>query len=99
MSLGPGTRLRGRNSTCEVIVIKGIDGPAVLMCAGAEMRAPGAEPAAPEPVDGPPILLGKRYSDDESGVEVLCTKAGPGPLTVNDRELTQKAAKALPASD
>ncbi|WP_236791960.1 hypothetical protein [Amycolatopsis sp. GM8] len=99
MSLRPGTRLRGRNSTCEVIVVKGSDGPAVLMCAGAEMLAPGATQAAAEPADGPSILLGKRYTDDESGIEVLCTKAGPGPLTVDSRELTQKAAKALPASD
>ena len=99
MSLRPGTRLRGGNSTCEVIVVKGSDSAAVLRCAGAEMLPPGSEPVAVEPADGPSIQLGKRYADAESGVEVLCTKAGPGPLTVDDRELTQQAAKALPASD
>jgi hypothetical protein len=43
--------------------------------------------------------LGKRYADDEFGVELLCTKAGQGTLAVNGRPLPLKAAKPLPASD
>ena len=46
-----------------------------------------------------PVLLGKRYTDDESGVEVLCTKPGAGPLVFAGRELEVKSATALPASD
>ena len=42
--------------------------------------------AAPSP-DG--VLLGKRYTDEATGIEVLCTKPGPGPLTVDGRELTE----------
>ncbi|KOV68047.1 hypothetical protein ADL01_23980 [Streptomyces sp. NRRL WC-3618] len=99
MSLQVGTRLRGQNSTCEVIVVKSSDTPAVLMCAGAEMRPTAPDPTAPQVSDGPPIHLGKRYTDDDSGIEVLCTKAGIGPLTFGNSQLTQKAAKALPASD
>ncbi|MET9090140.1 hypothetical protein ABZX77_51260 [Streptomyces sp. NPDC004237] len=99
VSLQVGNRLRGQNSTCEVIVVKGSDSPTVLMCAGAEMSATVPVPATPQSSEGPPIQLGKRYTDDNSGIEVLCTKAGIGPLTFDDRELTQKAAKALPASD
>ncbi|MGW3941608.1 hypothetical protein [Streptomyces phaeochromogenes] len=99
MSLQVGNRLRGQNSTCEVIVVKGSDSPAVLMCAGAEMRPTAPDPTAAQVSDGPPTLLGKRYTDDASGIEVLCTKAGIGPLTFGDSQLTQKAAKALPASD
>ena len=54
MSLQVGTRLRGQNSTCEVIVVKGSDTPAVLMCAGAEMRPTAPDPTAPQVSDGPP---------------------------------------------
>ncbi|HVW42057.1 MAG TPA: hypothetical protein VHC18_11985 [Amycolatopsis sp.] len=99
MSLKVGTRLRSGNSTCEVIVVKGSDTDAVLMCAGAEMLDARGPAATPNGAEGPTIQLGKRYADDESGVEVLCTKAGVGPLTFGERELTQKTAKALPASD
>jgi hypothetical protein len=45
------------------------------------------------------ILLGKRYADESSGLEVLCTKPGPGPLTVDGRPLEVKGPKPLPASD
>lgn len=49
--------------------------------------------------DGPMIELGKRYSDDDAGVEVLCVKPGVGPLLFGAQELSLKGAKALPASD
>jgi len=45
------------------------------------------------------VELGKRYSDESLGLELLCTKAGPGPLAVNGNELTIKDAKPLPSSD
>jgi hypothetical protein len=45
------------------------------------------------------IVLGKRYVDTESGLEVLCTKPGPGVLSADGRQLTLKAPNALPASD
>lgn len=44
-------------------------------------------------------MLGKRYVDTESGLEVLCTKAGRGVLSADGRQLTTKAPNALPASD
>lgn len=44
VSLQVGNRLRGQNSTCEVIVVKGSASPAVLMCAGAEMRTTAPDP-------------------------------------------------------
>ena len=43
-------------------------------------------------------LMGKRYVD-ETGAEVLVTKAGAGTLTTGTRALTIKEAKPLPASD
>jgi hypothetical protein len=45
------------------------------------------------------VELGKRYTDDEELVEILCTKAGTGPLTLGSRALSLKAPKPLPASD
>jgi hypothetical protein len=44
-------------------------------------------------------MAGKRYTDAESGVELLCTKAGAGDLTFAGRPLQRKDAKPLPASD
>ena len=44
-------------------------------------------------------LLGKRYSDESIGIELLCTKSGLGSLAVDGVPLGQKDAKPLPASD
>jgi hypothetical protein len=44
-------------------------------------------------------LLGKRYSDDELGLELLCTKGGQASISVGQAVLTVKGAKPLPASD
>jgi hypothetical protein len=44
-------------------------------------------------------LLGKRYVDETSEIEVLCTKPGDGTLAVDDRALELKSAKPLPSSD
>jgi hypothetical protein len=48
---------------------------------------------------GEVIALGKRYSNEEVGIEVLVVAPGEGPLTFEGAELTQKQATALPASD
>jgi hypothetical protein len=97
VGLKVGSRLRAQNSACEVIVIRGSDDGAALLCAGAEMLATDPGPGVPQLADGPAIQLGKRYTD--GGIEVLCTKAGIGPLVYREHELTVKAAKPLPASD
>ena len=43
--------------------------------------------------------VGKRYADDEVGLEVLCTKAGSGSLSLGLDPLPVKGAKPLPSSD
>jgi hypothetical protein len=48
---------------------------------------------------GTQIGLSKRYSEESLGLELLCTKAGAGPLAVNGQQLTIKNAKPLPSSD
>jgi hypothetical protein len=99
VGLTAGKRLRAQNSTTEVVVIKGTDGDVALLCGGVEMVA-GA-PAADVPAldSGEVIELGKRYTDPAEEIEVLCSRAGLGPLTVGGRPLAIKPAKALPASD
>jgi hypothetical protein len=100
--LTAGKRLRSTVSDTEIIVIRAPHTPAELCCGGhpmsAEDPAPRAATAAVVTADDT-TLLGKRYVDDESGLEVLCTKSGTGALTADGRSLSIKAPKALPASD
>jgi hypothetical protein len=58
-----------------------------------------AREGSPTAGAGEVIALGKRYSNDEVGIEVLVVAPGEGPLTFEGAELTQKQASALPASD
>ena len=44
-------------------------------------------------------VVGKRYADEEAGIEVLCTKGGQGTLSVGSTVLPVKGAKPLPSSD
>ena len=43
--------------------------------------------------------MGKRYTDEDSTLEVLCSKPGPGALAADGREMPIKGAKPLPSSD
>ncbi len=71
-----------------------------LRCGGAPM-APVGEGAGGAPVapfdEG--TQVGKRYTTEDESVEVLCTKAGDGSLSVGDVVLGVKGAKPLPSSD
>ena len=99
MSLKAGMRLFAQNSSCEVIVVKSADTVGSLSCAGLEMLPDAPGEAAPRTPGDPMIQLGKRYVDDNDLIEVLCTKAGAGPLAIDGRELVMKTARPLPASD
>jgi hypothetical protein len=99
----PGTRLKSTVCQTEVVVVKPPnDGAALLRCGGAELVA--ASEAAPtggslDPALSGGTLLGKRYIDDVTAVELLCTRQGEGTLTIADRILEIKAAIALPTTD
>mgnify|MGYP001189831105 CR=1 FL=1 len=43
--------------------------------------------------------LGKRYRSLDTGVTLLCTKAGTGVLKCNDQEMVVQQPKRLPSSD
>jgi hypothetical protein len=101
--LAPGQRLLSQTCETEVIVVRAPDGDVELTCGGRPMTTegtgagrPGASSAAD--ADGG-TLLGKRYVDEPTGLEVLCTKPGSGLLAADGRDLTIKVAKPLPASD
>lgn len=96
-----GTRLKSQVCDTEVIVIKIGDGLDDLRAGGVPMREIGADAASdavldPNFSDG--NVMGKRYVD-ETGAEVLVTKAGAGTLAIGDTPLSIKEAKPLPASD
>jgi len=55
------------------------------------------EAKAPEPENV--VALGKRYVDDETGAEFLCSKPGDGLLVLDGRVMSIKQAKPLPSSD
>src|SRR4051812_42519607 len=101
MELKPGTRLRSQTCAAEVIVVKAPAGAVDLCCGGAPLVAIDADVEA-RPIDdahrrGTP--LGKRYADETAGLEVLCTKAGEGSLSLGTAPLPMKEAKPLPSSD
>jgi hypothetical protein len=98
-----GLRLGCADCTTEVVVVRPPHGDVALSCGGSplvDMAAsrPGTG-HGPAPGDGGGVLLGKRYEDEHAGLEVLCTKPGPGTLTCDGRPMTVKRAKPLPSSD
>ncbi len=99
-ALKPGARLRSVTCTTEVVVVR--VGGEDLRCGGqpmAEAGSPGSPGADPAAGFDSGTELGKRYTDEESGLEVLCTKAGAGSLSLGDTLLVIKGAKPLPSSD
>ena len=101
IQLKAGARLRSAVDACEVVVVKAPADPVDLRCGGHPFLPADAEPASESIVAGfeGGTQLGKRYSDDELGLEILCTKAGEGAISVGDDPLQVKGAKPLPASD
>ena len=101
MQLKAGTRLRSATDACEVVVVRAPAEPVDLRCGGHAFLAVDAEVVTQGTEAGfdQGTQLGKRYSDDELGLEVLCTKAGEGSISVGETLLDVKGAKPLPASD
>ena len=101
MELDVGSRWRSAVCSTEVVVVKAPTGVVDLRCGGTPMVPSSEAPAsgaALEPGFDTGTLLGKRYSDG-SELELLCSKAGDGSLSVGSEPLEVKGAKPLPASD
>jgi hypothetical protein len=96
-----GLRLASVVCDTEVIVIKAPKDDLDLRCGGQPMVeladvARTGEPVAPFDAG---TLIGKRYATADPAVEVLCTKAGAGSLSIGDTPLPAKEATPLPSSD
>ena len=86
----------------EVVVVRSPKVGGVLECGGHPMTALGAqrpEGLAPSAHQRSGVQMGKRYSDEETGLEALCSKGGEGSLSIDGRPLKIKEAKPLPSSD
>ena len=100
-----GTRLQSQVCDTQVIVVRTADSLDDLRAGGAPMVPIDSQK---DPAKSPELSLdpdfsggnamGKRYVD-ETGAEVLVTKAGAGTLSIGTTALTLKEAKPLPASD
>jgi hypothetical protein len=98
-----GTRLQSQVCDTQVIVVRSADSLDDLRAGGAPMVPLDSETAESSDLSLDPAFsegnaMGKRYVD-ESGAEVLVTKAGAGTLSVGTTALSLKEAKPLPASD
>ena len=100
----PGDRYRSTVCATEIVVIRAPQGEVDLRCGGAPMVPldVGADVRTvdnPNPTYAGGTLLGKRYGDDDLGIEVLCTKEGVGSLSIGEILLTVRQPKPLPSSD
>lgn len=102
MRLTAGTRLRSAVDDTQVMVIRAPAEPVDVTCGGHPLLPIAAEPEPGLTIvaghDGGTVL-GKRYADADSGLELLCTKAGAAALFLDNSPLPMKAPKPLPASD
>lgn len=101
MQLRSGKRFRSVVCGTAVVVVRG--GDVDLRCGGQPMVPFEDAPAEPS---GPPApgfdegtRIGKRYWDEESSIELMCTAGGDGSMSIGDRPLELKPAKPLPSSD
>lgn len=94
-----GKRYLVPGGTAEFIVTKG--GGGELRCADAPLQMRGAEEAgvSVDTAGMDQVPLGKRYKDEETGIEVLVVKAGPCALNVDGREMALMQPKVLPSAD
>jgi len=102
MDLKPGSRWRSAVCDTELVVVRPPKGAVSLECGGHPVIAHAAarpEGLALAEAHATGSQTGKRYADEESGLEALCTKAGAGSLSVDGRPIAAKDAKKLPASD
>ena len=95
MDLKPGSRWKSAVCDTEVVLVRPPSAPASLECGGQPMLAHASQrvaDAAISPDHAAGSLLGKRYVDEEAGLEALCSKPGAGSLSLDGRPLTMKEA-------
>lgn len=101
MELKAGSRLQSSVCDTQIMVVKAPADDLDMTCGGVAMVAVGDEPVAGEAAEGltDGSAMGKRYTNEDGSLEVLCTKPGAGSIGIGDTALQLKDAKPLPASD
>ncbi|WP_439485429.1 hypothetical protein [Blastomonas fulva] len=102
MDIKPGSRWKSAVCDAQMVVVRPPQASGVLQCGGSavlELTDAAAPSGSIHPDHAGGVLIGKRYTDAESGIEVLGAKAGKGSLAFDGRPLQIKDAKPLPASD
>jgi hypothetical protein len=100
VELRPGQKLYSAVCDAQFVVVRAPSTPVDVGCGGAPLRDDEQPPSGE--VDeslGEAVQLGKRYADEDLGLELLCSRPGAGALTVDGRPLLMKGAKPLPSSD
>lgn len=99
-NLSTGQRLKSSVCGTEIMVISAPDGDLELTCGGAPM-AEGADGngGSVDPNFAGGTTIGKRYVNEDGGLELLCVKPGDGSLAVEGTELKIKESKKLPKTD
>ena len=102
MNIKAGSRLISAVCETEIVIVKASSSAGVLECGGAPMLPFGTPRAATGSLAADRAagtLLGKRYADSATGLEVLCTKGGRGSLSWSGKPLALLATTPLPSSD
>jgi hypothetical protein len=102
MELRAGQKLHSAVCEAQFVVVRAPAGDVDVQVGGAAAldHEPGdAERAELDPSVGDAPQMGKRYADEEVGIELLCARPGKGAVTVNGVVLPLKGAKPLPSSD
>jgi hypothetical protein len=106
--LKPGSRWRSAVCDTEVVVVRAPADPVTFRIGGAGVFPADAsqdrpsrdrEGARPDAALAGGTLLGKRYTDEATGLQVLCVKPGDGTITVDGRPAAVMTPRPLPASD
>jgi hypothetical protein len=87
-----GQRLRSAVCDTEVIVLRVPEAPVELSCGGSPMTADSGPAGSPRPGAEGGTLLGKRYVDEKTGLEMLCTWRASGRRPRPDDQGAQGAA-------
>lgn len=103
MDVKPGQRLASTVCGGRFVLVAAGGGQHDLRCGGQPLVPLGDEPASPsgkpDPDHAGGTQVGKRYTNADGKVELICTQAGEGSLTCDGEEMSLKAAKPLPAAD
>lgn len=102
MELKPGSRWKSTVCDAQLVVVRPPNMAGELQCGGTivvpiDSNITASGTVDPNFADG--VIIGKRYVDEASGLEVLGAKAGGGSLAFNGTPMLIKGAKPLPASD